>query len=121
MSVIVPTVSRSYVRRMTAAMIRLMTLLALVLMPIGMAGAPAAASGVPTTHHMTAGHCGEQPDQDQAPASKMDCAAMCAALPVSGSDAPFRVLKLNAPRTIAAATAFDGIILEIATPPPRQV
>lgn len=105
---------------MTAALLRLLTLLALVVMPIGMATAPAAASPVPASHHMMGGHCDEQPDQDQAPASKMDCAAMCTALPATDSAAPTPVLKPKAPRTIAVATRFHGIILEIATPPPRQ-
>lgn len=105
---------------MTAALLRLLTLLALVLMPIGMTSAPAAASPMPASHHTAAGHCEEQPDQDQAPASKMDCAAMCTALPATDAAAPSPVLKPKAPRTIAVATPFDGVILEIATPPPRH-
>jgi hypothetical protein len=119
MSVIVPTAVRSYVRGMTAALLKLMTLFALVLMSLSMTSAPAAASSMPASHHMTAGHCDEQPDQDQTPASKMDCAAMCTALPATDAAAPTPVLKLEAPRTIAVATLFEGIILEIATPPPR--
>ncbi len=83
MPVIAQHASRPYVAGMTAALIRLLTLLALVLMPIGMTGAPAAASPMPASHHMAAGHCDEQPDEDQAPSSKMDCAAMCAALPAT--------------------------------------
>jgi hypothetical protein len=105
---------------MTAALLRLLTMLALVLMPIGMTSAPAAASPVPASHHMTAGHCDEQPEQNQAPASKMDCAAMCTALPATDSAAPNPVLMPKAPRTVAVATPFDGIILEIATPPPKH-
>jgi hypothetical protein len=105
---------------MIAALFRLLTLLALVLMPIGMTSAPAAASPMPASHPMTAGHCDEQPDQDQAPASRMDCAAMCTALPATDAAAPTPVFKPKAPRTIAVATRFDGIILEIATPPPKH-
>lgn len=108
---------------MTAALLRLLTLLALVLVPIGMTSAPAAASPTPASHHMAAGHCDEQPEDDQAPASKMDCAAMCAtmctALPAMDAAAPNPLLKPKAPRTIAVAKPFDGIILELATPPPR--
>ncbi|MDP9421408.1 MAG: hypothetical protein M3Q19_01010 [Pseudomonadota bacterium] len=119
--VIVPTGLKPYGGGMTAALLRLLTLLALVLMPIGMTGTPAAASPMSASHHMTADHCDEQqPEQDQAPASKMDCAAMCTALPATDSAAPTSVLKPKAPRTIAIATPFDGIILEIATPPPKH-
>jgi Spy/CpxP family protein refolding chaperone len=53
---------------MTAALLRLLTLLALVLMPIGMTSVPAAASPMPASHHMMTGHCDEQPQQDEAPA-----------------------------------------------------
>lgn len=105
---------------MTAALLRLLTLLAMVLMPIGMTSAPAAASPMPANHHMMAGHCDKQSEKDQAPASKMDCAAMCTALPATASAATISVLKPKALRTIASATRFDGIILETATPPPRQ-
>lgn len=104
---------------MTAALLRLLTLLSLVLMPIGMTSAPAAASPMPANHHMMAGHCDKQSEKDQAPASKMDCAAMCTALPATDLAATLAVLKPKAPRTIMAATRFHGIILEIATPPPR--
>jgi hypothetical protein len=117
--VIAQQASLHYGAGMTAALLRLLTLLALVLMQIGMTSAAAAASPVPASHHMMAGHCDGQPQQDQAPASKMDCAAMCTALPATDAAATPAVLKPKAPRTIMAATRFDGIIVEIATPPPR--
>ena len=120
MSVIVRTGFGPYVARMIAALLRLLTLLALVLMPLGMTGAPATASPMPASHAMaSANHCDEQGDQDEAPAPKMDCTAMCTALPATDSPAPSFVLKPKGPRTIAVAGPFDGIILEIATPPPK--
>lgn len=119
MSVIVPTAFRPYLRGMIAALHRLLTLLALVLMPIGMTSAPAAASPMPASHDTMAGHCEDQPGEDQAPTSNMDCAAMCTALPATNAAAATPALKPKTPRTIAVATPFDGIILEIATPPPR--
>ena len=120
MSVIVRTGFGPYVAHMIAAFMRLLALLALALMPLGMTGAPATASPMPANHAMaSADHCDEQGDQDQAPASRMDCTAMCTALPASESAAPSLVLKPKAPRTIAVANPFDGIILEIATPPPK--
>ena len=69
----------------------------------------------------TAEHCGNQP-QPQAPPIKdmAQCMLMCAALPaaepvtVSPPDVPL------APRLLALAKPIHGIILEIATPPPRR-
>lgn len=120
MSVIVRTGFGPYVARMIAALTRLLTLLALVLMPLAMTGAPAAASPVPAGHAMAAAnHCDEQNDQDQAPASRMDCTAMCTALPATDTPEPAPVLKPMTPRTIRVAMPFDGIEPEIATPPPR--
>lgn len=120
-SVIVQKAFGHYVAGMASAVIRLLALFALVLMPLGMAGAPALAA---PNHHMMkmseSGHCDEQQDQDQAPASKkMDCAAACTALPATGTAGPAAGLKPKAPRTIAFVAPFSGIVLEIATPPPR--
>ena len=123
---------------MTSALMKLLTLVALLIMPFGMTAAPAMAQPMPADHAMMAmgevsqgsghaqhgwkaggGHCDDQPEQDKAPVSQMDCAAMCTALPATDAPAPARVAKLNAPRTIALVTPFTGVVLEIATPPPR--
>jgi hypothetical protein len=120
MSVIVRTGWGPYVARMIAALMRLLTLLALVLMPLGMSSAPAAASPLPAGHAMaSASHCDDQPDQDQAPVAKMDCAAMCTALPATDGPEPASALKPQAPRIIIIAMPFEGTEPEIATPPPR--
>jgi hypothetical protein len=108
-------------RRMIAALCRLLTLLALVLMPVGMTYAPAAASPMPASHHeVTMGHCGEQTGQDEAPISKMACTAMCMALPATDAPTKASVLKATAPRNIGIAKRFVGMVPEIATPPPKQ-
>lgn len=122
MSVIVQTASRPYGAQMTAAFFRLLTMLALVLMPFGMASAPAA-QPMPADHAMAAtGHCDEQSDQEKAPShssNQMHC-AMCAALPASEPPAPIAGFLPTAPRIIATVAPFNGIELEIATPPPRH-
>ena len=106
---------------MAAMLFRLLALVALVLMPLGMAGAPAIAQQMPMDHAaMGARHCDEQPGQGKAPASKMDCAAMCTALPAADGPAPAARMRLAAPRTIVIVALFAGIEPEIATPPPRQ-
>ena len=123
MSVIVPTASRPYVARMAAAVTRLLTLLALVLMPLGMASAPAMAHAMPAQHsEASMGHCDGQTDQNRAPAhstQQMHC-AMCTALPAVPPPTPSSRLKPVEPRVIATVSPFTGIVPEIATPPPRQ-
>ena len=123
MSVIAGKGRDPYWAVMAAALLRLLALVALVLMPLGMAGAPAVAQQMPMDHAamaMGAGHCDEQPEQDKAPPSKMDCAAMCTALPAADAPAPAPRLRLAAPRAVAIAVPFAGIEPELATPPPRR-
>ena len=110
----------AYGRVMAAAFIRLLTLIALVLMPIGMAGAPAMAA--PADHGMAAmNHCDDMPSEEQAPPAKMDCTAMCTALPAAEAPVLAPMLKPVAPRSLAVSAPFRGIEPEIATPPPRLI
>lgn len=107
---------------MASPVIRLLALIALVSMPLGMSETTAHAAQI--DHGMTmsgSGHCQEKSDQEKAPASKkMDCAAACTALPATGpAAAPTAGLKPADPSTIASVTIFSGIVLEIATPPPK--
>lgn len=122
MSVIVQTGSRLYAVAMTVALLRLTILLALVLMPFGMAGTAAVAQPAAASHEMAQnGHCNGTSDQDQVPAhspQQMHC-AMCAALPAGELSEPDAGLRPVMPRVIATVAPFDGIELEIATPPPK--
>lgn len=122
MSVIAAKGSRAYGAAMAATIFRLLALVALVLMPLGMAGAPAVAQPMPADHSaMAMGHCDERPTRDEAPASsKMDCTAMCTALPASYNPMAAPGLKPAGPRTVTIAVPFAGIEPELATPPPRQ-
>jgi hypothetical protein len=106
---------------MAAAILRLLTLVAFMLMPLSMTSA--GATPMPADHSamaIGAGHCDEQPEQDKTPAAKMDCTATCAALPGAEVWVPLPVLKPMASRTVALTAPFSGIEPEIATPPPRQ-
>jgi hypothetical protein len=108
---------------MAAAFLRLLAIAAFVLMPFGMNGATAGTGPTPADHSamaMGTGHCDEQPNKDKVPAAKMDCTAMCSALPAADTWVPLSVLKPSAPRTLAIAAPFSGIEPEIATPPPRH-
>jgi hypothetical protein len=122
-SVIVETASRSYGAGMVAVAIRMLTLLALVIMPFGMAGAPATAQSRPADHSAAStGHCDEQSGEKGSPvksAPMMHC-AMCVALPAAEAPKPRVAILPGAPRAIAAVTSVDGIELEIATPPPKR-
>lgn len=141
-SVIAAKASGTYWSVMAAAILRLLALVALVLMPIGMAGGPAMAMPTPADHVMTQatpghhamtqqmpadhatmpmGHCDEQPGEDNAPPSKMDCMAMCTAMLATAVLEPGPVMKLAAPRSLALSRPFSGIEPELATPPPRRV
>jgi len=124
MSVNVQTSSSPYGASMTAALLRMITLLALVLMPFGMASTPAVAQSMPANHAMAqSAHCDEQSDQNKAPShssQQMHC-AMCAALPASEPPTPVAGLRPTTPRVIATVSPFNGIELEIATPPPKRV
>lgn len=123
MSVIVQTSPSHYGASMIKALLRLFTLLALALMPFGMASTPALAQPMPANHAMAqSAHCDQQPDEDKSPAhssQQMHC-AMCAALPASEPPTPIAELRPTAPRIITAVSPFKGIELEIATPPPKR-
>ena len=123
MSVIVQTAWRSYGPCMAATAITLLTLLALVVMPFGMGGGPASAQSMPAEHSSApSGHCDQQSGQDEVPVKSpqlMHC-AMCLALPAAETPGHTVALIPVAPRTMAPVASFNGIELEIATPPPKR-
>lgn len=123
MSVIVQTASKSYGPRMAAAAIRLLTLLALVVMPFAMGSAPASAQSTSAEHiSPSIGHCDEQSGQNDAPvkSSQLMHCAMCVAIPAAETPGPVVALIPVAPRAMAPVVSFNGIELEIATPPPKR-
>lgn len=105
---------------MIAALSRLVAMLALVLMPIGM-GTAAAAAHAPQVS-AEAGHCSgaEQgaPDAPTMPAA--DCTVGCAAVQASvPAQTPVQIIPRQAPPA-AFVAAISGIHLDIATPPPKR-
>ena len=97
---------------MVAAVTRLILLVALALMPMDMASAPAA---VP----VAAKHCDEHQQPADAPA-KMDMhCATCAALPAIQAPVRDPELRPEMPRFARASSALSDTEPEIATPPPR--
>lgn len=101
-----------------AALFRLFALVALVLMPFTMAGAPAKAHATPA---VADGHCGEHPAAPAGPAIDMaQCMLMCAALPAAEQIAMSPPALPAPPPVLGLSSKNNGIILEIATPPPRH-
>ena len=108
---------RAYPCAMMSRAVRLLTLMALVLMPFTMAAAPAEAHAMP--QGMSEEHCGDH-QQPETPATDLtQCLLMCAALPAAEPINVSAPEMIDPPRQQALAQAFHGVILDIATPPPR--
>ena len=117
--VIVSQSSWAYFAPMPSMVLRLLTLVALVLMPFGMGTASAT-----TAHHepaATAQHCDEHGGQpaEQSRDEAMDCAVSCSMLAIAeagiGDPPPSRRLSLGRP----LAEGATGIHPDTATPPPK--
>ncbi|MFC7535895.1 hypothetical protein ACFQPG_00770 [Sphingomonas sp. GCM10030256] len=107
-----------------ASLVRLLALLALVLMPFGMASAPAAAHGAATTQPVapaaqTGEHCDQQQRPDMPAKPKTDCAMACAALLPEGAIPLVEELRPAAPRHAVLISPAPGAGPELATPPPK--
>lgn len=119
--VIVQQAAGVYARRMREALAKLLLMLAVLLMPFGMA-APAAAALPHRPAHAAAAmpmqHC---PEQGRAPyAMCAECTMACAAtLPAVGMSAEKHVPFVTAPAPRALAEPLLGLHPETATPPPR--
>lgn len=102
---------------MTAMLLRIALTFALLLMPFGMAAAPAAAaSAAPAVSE----HCGEHRPQPESPGeAKIHCTG-CAALPVIDAPVAADVLPPHAPDLLALASLRSAVEPDIATPPPKR-
>ncbi|HWI77424.1 MAG TPA: hypothetical protein VNS53_10140 [Sphingomicrobium sp.] len=105
---------------MRSLLLRLLAFVAVVLMPFGMAAAPAA----PMQHQqmaMTMQHCPEPDSSRHSTAALADCTMACAsALPATDLEiAGAHPVSRFTPKPMLVA-ALSGIELEIATPPPRR-
>lgn len=103
---------------MPALIVKLLTLLALALMPFGMSGASAAPA-----HHApaaaTAGHCDEQGGQPVQAPDAMDCAMTCSML-VGAEAAPAeRVPLIRLPTARMLIERGAGLHPDTAVPPPK--
>jgi hypothetical protein len=114
----VPARGRDYWRRVRKTVAKLLLLLAVLLMPVGMA-APAATV---TQQHAASMpmDCPDHPAQHHSRATS-ECAMACAsALAAAIQNADEEPLLLAAPVFSVDTRPLDGLHPEIATPPPRH-
>jgi hypothetical protein len=99
---------------------KLLTLIAVLLMPFGMTAAPAAAA----QHHsasMPMQHCPEQAPKPTGKAGFIECTMVCsAALPVGDLSRDEPQLIVCAPPEAAAVRQLHGLHPDTATPPPKR-
>ena len=107
----------TYWARMASLLFRLLTLLALVVMPLGMAGAPAAAEPVAAAH---SGHCDDQRAPAQAPTHDATHCATCAGLPAMEPAVEPLPSQPRAEVQAPPARFLHGLHPDIATPPPKR-
>ena len=106
---------------MSALLLKLLTLMALLLMPFGMG-----AAGAAPVHHApataTSGHCDEPAGQpaEHCPDQAVDCATACSMLATAEarSDEAVPSLHLQIDRPLAARST--AVHPDIATPPPKR-
>lgn len=105
-----------------AAFLRILALVAVLLMPLGMA--PATAAPTPAQHHQMAmpmEHCPDQAPGHDRKAGFAECTMACsAALPAIGPVADRTPLLVCAPSEAAAAQILRGLHLDPVTPPPKR-
>lgn len=113
----------AYRAPMRPAFLRLLAIVAVMLMPFGMAAAPAA-----SIHHqemakaMPMEHCPEPASTPQSNGTLAHCSMACAAaLPVVNSPALVPHLTVRSLPSAPMIGILSGTEPEIATPPPRLV
>jgi hypothetical protein len=113
--VIVEQLSPNYVVVMPAVL-KFLLVLALALMPMGIAGSQATAAAGPVA---TSNHCDEHQPPAHSPGKPGSHCATCSALPAV--DAPVAAMGPGPalPMFVTGANAMSDTELETATPPPR--
>jgi hypothetical protein len=95
-------------------LVRLIAFIAVLLMPFGMASAPAM-----EVAPAPAGHCGEHEEPADAPEGTSSHCAACSALPTVDAPAPQDVGEPKPMLKLMGATPFHGIEPDTITPPPK--
>ena len=104
---------------MMRALLKLLTMAALLFMPFGMGAATAAPAHGAAMAMTGTGHCGE-PARDQAPrSSHSDCAMSCAAVPADKLHVSEPAQIASLPAAAPIPPALVGVHPDTATPPPK--
>lgn len=111
--------SPAYCASMRSQAMKLLLLLAVLMLPLGMAGPAAANDRVPPAAmamHHDAGHH----SSGHAKGVMAECTMACSAALPAAELRPLEIRPVTlAPEKPAPATKLTGILLEMATPPPR--
>ena len=103
---------------MAATFLRLMMVVALAIMPFGMASVPAAAA-LPSTAQASAGHCDDHQKPTDAPSTPKAHCAVCAALPAGDTSIAVAELRPVLLRVVQAEQWLAEQEPDIDTPPPK--
>ena len=101
---------------MSGRILRLLALLAMLMMPAGMASAADVPMAAAST---TAGHCDEHSEPAGTPADLAGHCAGCSALPTFALPEPEAVVRPKTVLTLVAMEPFVGIEPDTITPPPK--
>lgn len=111
----------AYGRRMRSVALRLLTFIAVLLMPLGMQAAPAETHHQHSTATVPMEHCPDGQSNTKGSAALHSCTMACsAALPAADLGPVAAEQPVPTPAEPWFAPALAGIELEIATPPPRR-
>ncbi len=117
MPVIARQGSQPYLRPMASAVLKLVAFLAVLLMPLGIATAPAAAE--PHSATAASGHCDEHQKPAEAPAEPQAHCTGCSALPAMEAPAAAGEARPQAPMLLALSDFRAGVEPDTITPPPK--
>lgn len=110
-----------YVVLVRQLLARLVLLIAVLLMPLGMAPAAADAPGHHATAAMPISHCDQQPVKHAPKAGFAECTMACsAALPAADLSPGEAPTMARAPLLATAAMVLHGLHPDTATPPPKS-
>jgi hypothetical protein len=100
---------------------KLLLLLAMLLMPFGMAAAPASTAHHASAMDMPMGHCPDGDSSHHSKAGIAECTMACAAaLPAVGSVHDQVQFVASSPAAPRAAQRLNSLHPETATPPPKD-
>jgi hypothetical protein len=103
-----------------AMLLRVLTILAVLVMPFGMVTPAAAAHHQSAASAMPLQHCPDEQQRSDAPGIAQCTMACAAALPAPGSFGTGGPKIVCAPEPPAPPHALHGIQEDIATPPPKR-